>query len=78
MRVFDHKLWVEQKPAAVALREAQLALLRHPEKIESLATTRGANFAKTVQLVDRGGRTSTLQTTSPRLWAAFVVSGTGM
>jgi CHAT domain-containing protein len=78
MRVFYHKLWVEQKPAAVALREAQLALLRHPEQIESLATTRGANFDKTVQLVDHGQRTPTSQTTSPRLWAAFVISGTGM
>jgi CHAT domain-containing protein len=78
MRVFYHKLWVEQKPAAVALREAQLAMLRHPEQIELLATTRGANFAKTVQLVDHGQRASAAQTSSPRLWAAFVVSGTGM
>ena len=78
MRVFYHKLWVEQKPAAVALREAQLALLRHPEQIELLATTRGPNFGKTVSLVDKGQRTSTAQTTSPRLWAAFVISGTGM
>jgi tetratricopeptide (TPR) repeat protein/CHAT domain-containing protein len=77
MRVFYHKLWVEQKPAAVALREAQLAMLRHPEQIELLATTRGANFDKTVKLVDHGQHTSTLQSVSPRLWAAFVVSGTG-
>jgi len=78
MRAFYHKLRVEQKPAAVALRKAQLALLRHPEQIESLATTRGANFDKTVTLVDQGTRTPAAQTTSPRLWAAFVVSGTGM
>ena len=61
MRVFYHKLWVEQKPAAVALREAQLAMLRHSEQIELLATTRGANFAKTVQLVDHGQRASAAQ-----------------
>jgi hypothetical protein len=73
-----HKLWVEQKPAAVAPREAQLALLRHAEQIESLATTRGVNFDKTVKLVDQGQRTSTSRTASPRLWAAFVTSGTGM
>jgi CHAT domain-containing protein/tetratricopeptide (TPR) repeat protein len=78
MRVFYHKLWVEQKPAAIALREAQLDLLRHPEQIESLATTRGPNFEKTVKLVDHGQRTPTTKTTSPRVWAAFVVSGTGM
>jgi CHAT domain-containing protein len=78
MRVFYHKLWVERKPAAVALREAQLALLRHPEQIELLATTRGPNFDKTVKLVDHGQRTSKAPTSSPRVWAAFMVSGTGM
>jgi CHAT domain-containing protein len=78
MRVFYHKLWVEQKPAAAALWEAQLALLRHPEQIESLATTRGPNFDKTIKLVDHGQRAPMDKTTSPRIWAAFVVSGTGM
>jgi CHAT domain-containing protein len=78
MRVFYHKLWVERKPAAVALREAQLALLRHPDQIESLATTRGPNLEKTVKLVGQGQRTPTARTPSPRVWAAFVVSGTGL
>jgi CHAT domain-containing protein len=78
MRVFYHKLWVEQKPAAVALREAQLALLRHPEQIELLAATRGPNLSKTVKLVEHGKATPTAKTASPRLWAAFVISGTGI
>ena len=78
MRVFYHKLWVERKPAAVALREAQLALLHHPEQIESLATTRAPNRSKTLTLVDHGQRRPAARTTSPRVWAAFVISGTGM
>jgi CHAT domain-containing protein/Tfp pilus assembly protein PilF len=77
MRVFYNKLWVEQKPAAVALREAQLSLLRHPDQIESLATTRRPDFSKTVKLVDHGKSTPMAKTASPRLWAAFVISGTG-
>jgi CHAT domain-containing protein/tetratricopeptide (TPR) repeat protein len=78
MRVFYHKLWVERKSAAVALREAQLALLRHPDEIESLATTRGPNFEKTVKLMNHGERTPRVKTTSPRIWAAFVISGSGI
>jgi CHAT domain-containing protein len=77
MRVLYSKLWVEQKPVAVALREAQLSLLRHPDQIESLATTRGADFSETVKLVDHGRSTPMAKTAIPRLWAAFVISGTG-
>ena len=48
--LFYHKLWVERKPAAVAVqRSPRLAVLCHPEQIESLATTRGPNF-KTVKV----------------------------
>jgi CHAT domain-containing protein len=78
MRLFYEKLWREQKSPAVALREAQLALLRHPQQIESLATTRGPNLDKTIKLIDHGQRTPTARTSGPRVWAAFMVSGTGM
>ena len=37
MTLFYHKLWVEEKPPLVALREAQLHIYRHPEQIASLA-----------------------------------------
>jgi tetratricopeptide (TPR) repeat protein/CHAT domain-containing protein len=75
MRLFYHKLWIEKKTPAAALREAQLALLHHPEQIESLATTRGPSFDHTVKLVDHGKRSPTAKTSSPRLWASFVISG---
>ena len=77
MRLFYHTLWFEKKNPARALREAQLAILRNPDQVETLATTRGANFEKVVQLVDGGQRTPARKTASPRLWAAFVLSGSG-
>jgi CHAT domain-containing protein len=76
MRVFYHKLWVEEKSPLAALREAQLALLRHPERIEQLAKTRGPDFGQVVKLVE-GGHQAPQTTADPKLWAAFVLSGTG-
>jgi CHAT domain-containing protein/tetratricopeptide (TPR) repeat protein len=75
MRLFYHKLWNEKKPPAVALREAQLALLHHPEQIKTLAT-RGANFSKAGDL-PATGTWPRASTASPRLWAAFVIAGPG-
>jgi CHAT domain-containing protein/tetratricopeptide (TPR) repeat protein len=77
MRVFYHKLWNDKKPAAVALREAQLTLLRHPEEIKTLAT-RGPNFGKLMELPDGGKVPPKTTTASPRLWAAFVIAGPGI
>jgi CHAT domain-containing protein/tetratricopeptide (TPR) repeat protein len=76
MRLFYHNLWNEKKSPAMALREAQLALLHHPEQIKSSAT-RGPNFSKEADLPD-GGRVQTAKVSaSPRLWAAFVIAGPG-
>jgi CHAT domain-containing protein/tetratricopeptide (TPR) repeat protein len=76
MRLFYQKLWNEKKSPAVALREAQLALLRHPEQIETGAT-RGANFSKAADLPEGGAVQQRKATASPRLWAAFVIAGPG-
>jgi CHAT domain-containing protein/tetratricopeptide (TPR) repeat protein len=76
MRLFYHKLWNEKKPPATALREAQLALLHHPEQIKSFAT-RGPNFSKLADLPDGGIVKKGTLTASPRLWAAFVIAGPG-
>jgi CHAT domain-containing protein len=76
MRLFYHKLWNEKKPPAIALREAQLALLHHPEQIKSFAT-RGPNFSKLTDLPDGGIVKKSTLTASPRLWAAFVIAGPG-
>ena len=77
MRLFYQKLWEERKSPAAVLREAQLALLHHPEQIQSLATTRGPNFSKATKLVEEANR-ETAKTASPRLWAAFVIAGPGI
>lgn len=80
MRLFYHKLWQENKPPIVALREAQLALYRHPEQIGKLATTRGLDFSETVKLADTARpapRSDPTTRADTRLWAAFMLSGSG-
>jgi CHAT domain-containing protein len=77
MRVFYHKLWAEAKPPIVALREAQLALYRHPERIGTLARVRGPDFAKEVPLVEAPDLGSSQARAPIRLWAGFVLSGAG-
>ena len=70
MRLFYHRLWVEKKPPLQALREAQLWLYDHPERIAEVTRTRGLSK---VPRTDRqaGGRAPT------KLWASFVLSGSG-
>jgi CHAT domain-containing protein len=76
MAKFYHDLWVEKKPPIEALRQAQLTIYRHPERIAALARERGPNFANTVKLpaaaAPPGG-----QRAPTKLWAAFVLSGVG-
>jgi CHAT domain-containing protein len=76
MTLFYHKLWQEKKPPLDALREAQLTLHRHPERIGELAKERGLNLDKVVKLpptpAGAKGRTA-----PAKQWAAFVLSGAG-
>jgi CHAT domain-containing protein len=81
MKLFYHKLWKEFRPPLVALREAQLALYRHPERIGTLAAGRGPDFTQEVTIVEardpapppaREGAKA-----EPWLWAGFVLSGLG-
>ena len=59
-----------------ALRQAQLTIYRHPERIADLANRERPNFHKTVALppdvTPEGAKR-----TPTRLWAAFQVSGVG-
>jgi tetratricopeptide (TPR) repeat protein len=80
MALFYDKLWRQKKSPLTALREAQLTLYHHPERVGKLARERGANFDKIVRLPitprgdkgsERGGKAPT------RKWAAFVLSGVG-
>jgi CHAT domain-containing protein len=74
MSQFYHEWRQNKRSPLEALREAQLALYRHPESIPALAGSRGRlDEADTVKL----GPAATLKTTPVKLWAAFVLSGRG-
>jgi CHAT domain-containing protein len=74
MGLFYHHLWQEKLSPLEALRQAQLALYRHPDRIPVLARTRGPDF-------DRVARRPAEPRAGPRaparLWAGFVLSGLG-
>jgi CHAT domain-containing protein len=76
MSLFYHNLWREKLPALEALRQAQLTLYRHPERITALARQRGPDFEKTTRLPSSSGAASAPRAPA-RLWAAFVLSGPG-
>jgi CHAT domain-containing protein len=77
MRLFYYKLWTEGKPPIVALRESQLAVYRHPEKLADLATTRGPEFTRVIQRVSSSDRPKSQKTAPTKAWAGFVLSGIG-
>ena len=76
MSLFYHNLWREKLPALEALRQAQLTLYRHPERITALARERGPDFEKTARLPPANGSASARRAPA-RLWAGFVLSGPG-
>jgi CHAT domain-containing protein len=76
MGLFYHKLWQEKLPPIEALRQAQLTLYRHPERIPQLARARGPDFDKAARLPAASGAASARRAPA-RLWAGFVLSGAG-
>jgi CHAT domain-containing protein len=80
MALFYHKLWKENKPPLVALREAQLTLYHHPERIPALAKERGLKLDEVVALpagADKDPKARASGKAPTKLWAAFVLSGAG-
>jgi CHAT domain-containing protein len=78
MSVFYDRLWHKNEPPLEALRQAQLALYHHPERIPTLARERGPKLKEAVDLpVDRKSDEKNPQLTKTKLWAAFVLSGLG-
>jgi CHAT domain-containing protein len=78
MAVFYHKLWQKHLRPLAALREAQLTIYRHPERIPTLARERGLKLDTLVALP----KASTLDAkraprTPVKQWAGFVLSGPG-
>jgi CHAT domain-containing protein len=79
MALFYHYLWEKKRPPLEALRQAQLALYRHPQDVPALARVRAPNFAKTVKRVTTAakGPRPAGKTAPVKQWAAFVLSGAG-
>ena len=77
MELFYHNLWIKNLPPIEALRQAQLAIYRHPELIKMTATSRGPAFDQATKLPDGGRKTPDSPTAPTKQWAAFVLSGTG-
>jgi CHAT domain-containing protein len=73
MGLFYHHLWREKLPPLEALRQAQLTLYRHPDRIPALARERGPDFDRVARRPPAGGGARA----PARLWAGFVLSGAG-
>jgi CHAT domain-containing protein len=77
MALFYRNLWEKELPPIEALRQAQLEIYRHPERIAELA----AGFrGKVVEILGSGEAPTTPAADGkahPRLWAAFTLSGPG-
>jgi len=77
MALFYRNLWEKDLPPVEALRQAQLEIYRHPEKIADLALGFRGKFeevpgsGEAAVKPDAGGKAH------PRLWAAFGLSGPG-
>jgi CHAT domain-containing protein len=81
MELFYRNLWHPGKPMTPleALRQAQLAVYRHPESIPAWSKGRGPDLTTEVAGSGRGkpaGRPGA-KTAPVRQWAAFVLSGPG-
>ena len=78
MNLFYQNLWEKDQGPLESLRQAQLEVYRHPEKVPDLAK----GFRGTFQIVPgMGGEVEAKPTkdgkSAPLLWAAFTLSGLG-
>ena len=76
---FYRRLWDKEKPVppVEALRQAQLALYKNPEKIPELARAFRGSFETVPAKAKDDAPAGPAGTTHPRLWAAFILSGPG-
>jgi CHAT domain-containing protein/tetratricopeptide (TPR) repeat protein len=80
MAQFYHELWVNRREPLAALRESQLTLYWHPERIPELAGERGRPALEAAAKLGSatGAKPDEKPKTAPtKLWAAFVLSGVG-
>jgi tetratricopeptide (TPR) repeat protein/CHAT domain-containing protein len=77
MAQFYYELRVNKLSPLEALRAAQLTIYRHPERIPALAGDRGKPALEAAKKLGPAAAKEKQATTPTRLWAAFVLSGTG-
>jgi CHAT domain-containing protein len=77
MTQFYYELRVNKQSPLEALRAAQLTIYRHPERIADLAGERGKPALEKAKKLGPAAAKEKQATTPTRLWAAFVLSGTG-
>jgi CHAT domain-containing protein/tetratricopeptide (TPR) repeat protein len=78
MALFYHHLWEKNLPPIEALRQAQLTVYRHPERVKELAGERGLKLDKVVKLPAAPAPGEAARAKAPaKLWAGFVLSGPG-
>jgi CHAT domain-containing protein len=84
MAEFYRQLWQEHQPPIEALRQAQLLIYRHPERVRELASERRPPNLSQPQPVNTGTAPSAAPprtaagTAPPKWWAAFQLSGAGL
>jgi CHAT domain-containing protein len=77
MALFYRNLWEKGLPPAEALRQAQLEIYRHPDKIAELAKDFRSGFEEAPPGSSEEMKPGKDGKAHPRLWAAFTLSGPG-
>jgi len=77
MALFYRNLWDKDLPAIEALRQAQLEIYRHPEKVLELAAGFRGKFEEVPGTTAVAEPALFQGKVHPRLWAAFTLSGPG-
>jgi CHAT domain-containing protein len=77
MAAFYRNLWDKDLPPVEALRQAQLEIYHHPEKIAELAAGFRGKFVEVPGTEEAPVKAGADGKAHPRLWAAFTLSGPG-
>jgi CHAT domain-containing protein/tetratricopeptide (TPR) repeat protein len=77
MALFYRNLWDKDMTPAEALRQAQLEIYRHPERIPELAAGFRGKFVEVPGTEETPVKPGADGKAHPRLWAAFTLSGPG-
>jgi CHAT domain-containing protein len=77
MALFYRNLWEKDLPPIEALRQAQLEIYRHPEKIAELAAAFRGKFEDVPGSGEAAAKPGAGGKAHPLLWAAFTLSGPG-